>query len=502
MAREAAFFWFGFERLRIPMSKSLVSLLLPAVLLAVQLPALASVEKLQEMSALFDKLDREDFLEGLEKAEACTARRDFSCADAELLKVEKLVNGRDDRQLWDLASANRAAEQARVTEEARQREALQQRLEQEAEEREEQARQLAWEQQQQEERAQAARESEANMKGMVAILGAAALSSGMENYSEAQRRAVVDAYVTDVAYDTGGSNLDAAVDEAIAQRQGEHEEQLRQIDEQHAAAQRQQADQLRQAILERRAEEAREAARQRPVAEAPRAPAAPEFPKYQPQVVTLPEWPQTCPEGSSPMRHPNGRNVSVAPGAICVRDPGAAGTAGTQASAGSGVSGSGDANSGAADGTDAAELASATQAGSSAGERDDPATAMPPASAPKVKEVEQGPVLLEAIAICRQNSKNRKWECNGALDNQTYIDELSVESALARQHCEGGVLTVGGPVLDGVQWTAYQCGHSLGAGDYDVAKRYNLVTPRRSYRCPKSQAGRRCAELYSGPEQP
>lgn len=487
------------------MSKSLGSLLLAVVLLAVQLPALASVEKLQEMSALFDKLDREDFLEGLERAEACTARRDFSCADAELLKVEKLVNGRDDRQLWELASANRAAEQARVTEEARQRVALQRRLEREAEEREEQARQLAWEQQQQEERAQAARESEANMKGMVAILGAAALGAGMENYSEAQRRAVIDAYVTDVAYDTGGSNLNAAVDGAIAQRQSEHEEQLRQIDQQHAAAQRQQADQLRQAILERRAEEARDAerlARQRPVAEAPRARAAPEFPKYQPQVVTLPEWPQTCPEGSSPMRHANGRNVSVAPGALCVRDTGAAGADGTQASTGAGASGSGVANSGAAHGADAAEPASATQAGGRAGEREEAATDTPPASTPKVKEVEWGPVVLEAIAICRQNSKSRKWECNGALDNQTYIDEPSVESALARQHCEGGVLTVGGPVLAGVQWTAYQCGHALGAGDYDVAKRYNLVTPRRSYRCPKGQIARRCAEPYSGQAQP
>ncbi len=126
----------------------------------------------------------------------------------------------------------------------------------------------------------------------------------------------------------------------------------------------------------------------------------------------------------------------------------------------------------------------------------------PSSSTPKKKPIEWGPVQLEAIAICRQSPKSKKWECNGALDNQIIVDEPTLESALARQHCKGGTWAAGGPNLKGQQWEAYRCGHTLGAGDYDVAKRYGLVVARRSYICPKNQLGDgRCSTPYDGQDK-
>ncbi len=115
------------------MSKLRFSLLFPAFLLVLPLSASASMEKLQEMSEMFDRLDRQDFLDGLEKAQGCTAMRDFHCADMQLAQIKKLVNGPADAQLWKQASANSTAEKIRAQDEAQQRQAAlrQQQLEQE-----------------------------------------------------------------------------------------------------------------------------------------------------------------------------------------------------------------------------------------------------------------------------------------------------------------------------------------------------------------------------------
>ena len=90
------------------------SLLFPVLLLLLPEPALAGTEKLQQMSEMFDRLDREDFLDDLDRAEQCTRQRDFSCADAELRKAKKLANGHDDQRLLALVMANREAEQQRM----------------------------------------------------------------------------------------------------------------------------------------------------------------------------------------------------------------------------------------------------------------------------------------------------------------------------------------------------------------------------------------------------
>ncbi|UGQ45339.1 hypothetical protein [Massilia endophytica] len=112
------------------------------------------------------------------------------------------------------------------------------------------------------------------------------------------------------------------------------------------------------------------------------------------------------------------------------------------------------------------------------------------------RKIELGPVVQEMLAVCRQG-KSGGWACHGGLDNQVLFDEPSVESALARQGCEGGTWAAGGPTLDGVKWEAYRCNKSLGAGDYDVAARYHMVTARRSYQCEKGKpSDGRCTTPY------
>ena len=121
---------------------------------------------------------------------------------------------------------------------------------------------------------------------------------------------------------------------------------------------------------------------------------------------------------------------------------------------------------------------------------------------PKSKEIEWGPIKLEAIAICNQSAKNSKWQCYGPVQNEPFHDGASLESSLAGQRCAGGTWAAGGPILEGVQWQAYRCGHSLGFGDYDVAQRYSLITARRSYICRKDQTGDgRCSTIYDGQDK-
>jgi hypothetical protein len=88
------------------------------------------------------------------------------------------------------------------------------------------------------------------------------------------------------------------------------------------------------------------------------------------------------------------------------------------------------------------------------------------------------------------------------VQNEPFHDNATLASALAGQHNAGGAAAGGGPLLEGVQWNAYQCGHSLGYGDSDVATRYSLIIPRRSYICPADQLGDgRCTTLYDGQDK-
>ena len=103
------------------------------------------------------------------------------------------------------------------------------------------------------------------------------------------------------------------------------------------------------------------------------------------------------------------------------------------------------------------------------------------------------------MEIYNQSTKNNTWFCKGGLDNATF-GEPTLEGALDRQHCAGGTMAAGGPALEGVQWDAYRCGHGPRAGDYDVAKRYGLITARRSYMCPLL-GGDSCTTIYDGQDR-
>lgn len=205
--------------------------------------------------------------------------------------------------------------------------------------------------------------------------------------------------------------------------------------------------------------------------------------------------PSTCPPGSSPARHANGTYVTVPSTAICIKNeqhtPGLDDLRNRNGESNSAAAGQVLSSSG---------VTTGSRMPSGSGEDD---SRTPPGTIPKQpKKTEWGPIQLEALAICRQSSKSGKWECNGSLDNQTIVDEPTLESALARQHCAGGTWAAGGPVLKGVQWDAYRCGRALGAGDYDVAKRYSMITARRSYICPKYQSGDgRCTTIYDGQDK-
>jgi hypothetical protein len=200
------------------------------------------------------------------------------------------------------------------------------------------------------------------------------------------------------------------------------------------------------------------------------------LPTYEAPVPTLGKVRDVCPPGSSPARHSNGVAVVNPPTAICVQD------AVPQDSASN-------------------SSASANARPIAQDERIVSNTTRADMTDPK-KKVVWGPVKQEMIAICRQSAKTKKWVCNGSLDNQIIVDEPTLESALARQHCAGGTWASGGPIIDGLKWEVYACGHSLGAGDYDVTPRYGIVTAKRSYICPANQLGDgRCETIYAGQDK-
>jgi uncharacterized membrane protein YgcG len=318
------------------MLKLLCAALAAAMCLATPQVALAnsSPEKLAAMADLLDKLDREDLLDGLEKANGCTTQRNFACTDTTLQKIKKLINGPADKKLWEMAFNYRQAEQQRINDEVR--------AEREREERiaaQERRAEAALERQRQEEearerRAQEAREAAVNRQALMAIVGAAAIGKATSgsNYTDAQRRALVESYTKDRINAIDGvqtNNFGQQAETVKREADTAHRTRMAAAEE----ARRQQAEQMRVALAERRAEEARAASAdaQRRAAAAQARPVTvaavqPELPKYQPQVVTIPSWPQTCPPGSVPARHPNGTPVTAAPGAYCIKDPNASTT--------------------------------------------------------------------------------------------------------------------------------------------------------------------------------
>ena len=98
------------------------------------LTAQADLKDLLDMSERLDKIEKQDFGEALDKANACTRGRDFSCTTSWLQKAGKLAGSARDKQMLAAAEQNMTNEKARIAEEARQRAEEQRRIA-EAEER-------------------------------------------------------------------------------------------------------------------------------------------------------------------------------------------------------------------------------------------------------------------------------------------------------------------------------------------------------------------------------
>lgn len=128
--------------------------------------AQADEARMKAMREAFDRMDRDDFYDGIEMAGDCTQRRDFPCAERQLARIRDLADGEAAERLYSLAAGNLQAEIQRVAEE--------QRLRREAEER-----------RQREEASRIAAEEAAERRRRIAeeeesarVIGAAILSVG------------------------------------------------------------------------------------------------------------------------------------------------------------------------------------------------------------------------------------------------------------------------------------------------------------------------------------
>lgn len=455
--------------------------------------ASASVDQQQQMLdqlAQLDELDHQDFLVRNDKANACVQQQDFDCAEKYIGLAKRVARTSADKASLQMTRDNLAMEREVIASEARSR-----RQQKEAEE----ADRIA------QERARRSREAaeeraEADRQLKYAAAAAGFVLGGGGQLSAERQATVMQAIARDSQNDGGDmSNFNEAVngirqdqqrqmqeraDLRAQQRELQQRQQQAQVQAQSVAQeQSRQQTEARQQLREQQAAQRASMAASEPVASRPQV----QIVQYVPQTVTIPAFREKCPSGLSPARHPNGTTVTAGSGAAyCVPDPAATSSlaANTQGGA-AGASGSASAGAAAA-----ANPTSAGTAGTTGTKTDGAAE----------KKRKWGSVQPELLAICRQGTKSKQWECNGGLDDQMIVDEPTLESALDRQHCAGGTLTVGGPVIKGQQWQVYQCGKGVGPGDYDVAKRYNLVTPRRSYICEAHQSGR-CTLPYMGQDK-
>lgn len=96
----------------------------------------ASADRAAKARAAFDRMDRQDFLDGLERANACTQRKDYACSETALQDVKELISTEEQAQLWQYAQQQvataRAQELARRQAEAARQAALRQQQAQQA----------------------------------------------------------------------------------------------------------------------------------------------------------------------------------------------------------------------------------------------------------------------------------------------------------------------------------------------------------------------------------
>lgn len=218
-------------------------------LLAAMLGSVAQADtaRMNAMREAFARMDREDFQDGIEKANDCTQHRDFSCAEKQLADVEELIESSADELLFTMATRNLQAEKQQVAEEKR--------LAKEAEDRrrrEEAARIAAEEREERERQRQEDAETHAAIMEAFASAKQSIERSGAETAAlMARNQAVMNEYHASVRREQQQANADRAYQ---AQREREERAAQQNYDRRRAAASAQLATALKDSSTQRQRE--------------------------------------------------------------------------------------------------------------------------------------------------------------------------------------------------------------------------------------------------------
>lgn len=220
----------------------------------------ATQEEMIKRMEMLDKMDRMDLMEGLDKANACTRKRNFSCTEKELNQVRSLIKNSTDKKLYDLAQQNMTDEKAIIAEEIRYKKE-QERLQREEEDRLERQREreLAAQRRQQEE--------ENRARNLQFAMGAAALAATSKHMTQDQINRSMEALKND--YSSGSRNSQIflqSLNQTKQENQQRHDQKMQEIREQQARQQREQ-DRLRRQAAEYAREQQQERDRQSRLAE-------------------------------------------------------------------------------------------------------------------------------------------------------------------------------------------------------------------------------------------
>jgi hypothetical protein len=441
-----------------------------AVLFA-PLPATANNTDLLDMSDKFDELDKQDFQAAIDMANGCIRVRNFTCAESELAKAKKSANsGKDKKTLLasskSLVNERQAlADELKRAEEARQAQIRRQEEERQAEGRREEQRQAQRRRDEQE--AEDRQSSRSNNQTAL-------------NQIQNQNSDLMQVMKDHNAW-YANQQTKIAADKA-AKQQARDEQDARDAQRRRDAA-REQADRA----------EAQRAARARAVQ------SQPDLPKYQPQVVVIPQGDLVCPPGSTWYD----ASGTGAKGGTCYKNsqvPGQNQVAsnsvyGSNSSSGSGSnSGSNSNRQSSTSGTSSRQQTSSSSGSDAQSDQTSSTT-----TGKKPPKVEWGPVTYEALAICHKTDKGGKWGCDGPLQDDIIYDSPTVEDALSTVGCTGGTYAGGGKTNKGKSADVYYCGYGLRSYDTDIKKKHGLITAQKAYMCPKYQD--KCTDIYDGQDR-
>lgn len=187
-------------------------------------PAVATINDMLDMSEKLDQLDKQDFQAAIDQANACTQRRDFSCANFQIGKAVKLASGSRDQGMLTSARQNMASERARIAEEKRLRE-------------EERLRVAEAEQAERRRQQEEAGRSSGFQWGKLAAIGVGAAIGGVGHLSsEVQTRVIAGAIKDSMAGQEGISNLKETTDNLLSKQKAQQAIAAQQERQQQAKA--------------------------------------------------------------------------------------------------------------------------------------------------------------------------------------------------------------------------------------------------------------------------